>query len=123
MLIFIRRVVLLQMVESGRLLRSRNKTSYEEMDADNVIDKVRNPEVPVFTTTTSSFFAINCVVLCSSACITSTTSLVSSTMVSMAADYVLSLLASISVTDLQRQVQQARAELQKRELDAKLKRL
>ena len=59
MLIFIRRVVLLQMVESGRLLRSRNKTSYEEMDADNVIDKVRNPEVPVFTTTTSSVSATN----------------------------------------------------------------
>ena len=106
MLIFIRRVVLLQMVESGRLLRSRNKTSYEEMDADNVIDKVRNPEVPVFTTTTSSVSATNTnyVVSYSSACITSTTSLVSSTMVSMAADYVLSPLASISVTDLQRQV-------------------
>ena len=104
MLIFIRGVVVLQMIESGRSLRARNKTSYVEMDDDNVIDKVGNPEVPVFITTKSSVSATNTnyVVSCSSACITSTKSLVSSTMVSMAADYVLSPLA-VSVTDLQRQ--------------------
>ena len=106
------------MVESGRSLCARSKTSYVEVDEDNVIDEVGNPELPVVTTTMSLVSAknTNYVVSCSSACINSTTSLVSSTMVSMAADYVLSPLASISVTDLQRQVQQARAELQKREL-------
>ena len=113
------------MVESGRSLRARSKTSYAEMDEDIVIDEVGIPEVPVVTTTTSYVSATNTsyVVSRSSACITATTSLVSSTRVSMAADYALSPLASISVTDLQRQVDQARAELQKRELDAELKRL
>ena len=104
------------MVESGRSLRARSKTSYVEMDEDNVIDEVGIPEVPVVTTTTSYVSATNTsyVVSRSSAGITATTSLVSSTRVSMAADYVLSPLASISVTDLQLQVDQARAELQNR---------
>ena len=103
MLIFIRGVVVLQMVESGRSLCARSKTSYVEVDEDNVIDEVGNPELPVVTTTMSLVSAknTNYVVSCSSACINSTTSLVSSTMVSMAVDYVLSPLASISVTDLQ----------------------
>ena len=103
------------MVESGRSLRARSKTSYVEMDEDNVIDEVGIPEVPVITTTSSvSATNTNYVVSRSSACIAATTSLVSSTRVSMAADYVLSPLASISVTDLQLQVDQARAELQNR---------
>ena len=93
-----------------RNLRPRTTVSnYQESD----VEEEMVYGIPVSTTSSE---VVNSVIMSSSMAGTSSSTLITSTSVTMTKDFVMSPLSTLSVTDLQRQVQQAREELQKKQL-------
>ena len=87
-----------------RNLRPRTTVSnYQESDVEEEMDY----GIPVSTTSSE---VVNSVIMSSSMAGTSSSTLITSTSVTMTTDFVMSPLSTLSVTDLQRQVQQAREE-------------
>ena len=100
-----------------RNLRPRTTVSnYQESDVEEEMDY----GIPVSTTSSE---VVNSVIMSSSMAGPLSSTLITSTSVTMTTDFVMSPLSTLSVTDLQRQVQQAREEFQKKQLSAELRRL